>query len=139
MDINSILQHLSTAMLNSEDSDINTLINNFYLPQTDIVVADRYITIFVELPGIEKNDIKLDFFNNKLDITANRKKPYEDEDTDIEVKKSEIHYGQVKRKISLPISVTNKDNVEVTFNNGLLKVVVDKQQEEKNRFSVNLS
>jgi HSP20 family protein len=136
MDINTVLSHLSSAMLNSEDCDLSTIINNFHIPQTDVIVSPRYVTVFIELPGINKNNIKLDFFNNRLDISAIREKSYED--NEIEIKKSEIYYGTIKRKVILPVSVTSKENVNITFNDGLLKIIIDKEQEEKNKFTLNL-
>jgi HSP20 family molecular chaperone IbpA len=38
----------------------------------------------------------------------------------------------------LPVSVTNKENVIVSYVDGVLKISVDKMKESQNRFSVHI-
>jgi HSP20 family molecular chaperone IbpA len=50
--------------------------------------------------------------------------------------KNEIIYGKFERHINLPISVTNRDSVKISSNNGVLIIVIDKTREGMNRFSL---
>jgi HSP20 family protein len=96
----------------------------------DIVNEEKTIYIYAELPGINKENIEVDFFNNKLTISAEKVKTYETPGI------SEIYYGNLERTLSLPICVTRKETVSVCYNNGILKIKIDKLIEEENRFSI---
>jgi len=137
MDIQHFIQGLSSVLQNADDStSISSCVSSMYLSPIDVINDKNYVKVFVELPGIERKDITLDFFNNKLEITAVKNRKYDHNNVDIEVKNNEITYGTIKRKITLPISVTKKENVEVVFTNGLLQITINKLEEEKNRFSL---
>jgi HSP20 family protein len=137
MDLQHFIQGLSSVLQNADDStSISSCVSSIYLSPIDVINDKNHVKVFVELPGIERKDITLDFFNNKLEITALKNRKYDHNDVDIEVKNNEITYGTIKRKITLPISVTKKENVEVVFTNGLLQITINKLEEEKNRFSL---
>lgn len=99
----------------------------------DMVNEEKNITIYAEVPGVEKGNIEVDFFNNKLTISAEKIKSY---DT---VSDGEISYGRFERQITLPICVTRKETVTVSHHNGILKVVINKLIEEENRFSMRVN
>ncbi len=103
-------------------------------PYIDIVDTKKNLHIYMEIPGVSESSIIVDFFNNKLSISGEKTKCYS-----IPATKNEISYGKFIRCITLPISVTNKDNVNVKYNNGVLAVTINKKKEEKNRFSVGVS
>ena len=99
----------------------------------DIVNEEKTIYIYAELPGISKEIIEVDFYNNKLTISAEKVKVYENPGI------SEIYYGNLERTLTLPICVTRKDAVSVCYNNGILKIKINKLVEEENHFSVRLT
>ena len=99
----------------------------------DIVNEEKTIYIYAELPGISKENIEVDFYNNKLTISAEKVKVYENPGI------SEIYYGNLERTLTLPICVTRKDAVSVCYNNGILKIKINKLVEEENHFSVRLT
>ena len=98
----------------------------------DIVNEEKSIYIYAEMPGVNKESIDVDFYNNKLTIIAEKARPYEVPGI------SEIFYGNLERTLSLPICVTRKDAVTVSYDKGILKVKINKLVEEENRFSVRL-
>lgn len=91
------------------------------------------IIVYVDLPGVDPDTIEVDFFNNKVSIKGKREKKYEDNDT---AYMSEIKYGNFDRSVMIPISVTSQQSVSVRANHGVLEITIDKQVEERNRFSV---
>lgn len=103
-------------------------------PAIDIVETKNNLYVYVELPGVSESSIDIDFYNNKVVISGEKLKRY----TEIPVKK-EIVYGKFHRKIILPISVTNQENVMVRYKNGVLVLTVDKQREEQHRFRIGVS
>jgi HSP20 family protein len=98
----------------------------------DVVNENDVMYIYAELPGVNKENIEIDFYNNKLTIGAEKSRPYEDPDM------GEISYGRLERTITLPICVTKKDTVSVTTRNGILRIRINKLIEEENKFSVRI-
>jgi len=105
-------------------SNINTTV--------DIVNEERYIYVYVEIPGVNKEDISLDFYNNQITICADKNRNYNSPEV------SEIKYGRIERTITLPICVTRKETVNVVYKNGILRIKINKFIEEENKFSVRL-
>jgi HSP20 family protein len=99
----------------------------------DIVNEEKTIYIYAELPGINKENIEVDFYNNKLTVSAEKVKAYETPGI------SEIYYGNLERTLTLPICVTVKEAVSVSYNNGILKIKINKLLEEENRFSLRVT
>jgi len=94
----------------------------------DMIVEEKIITVYAETPCVSAENIDIDFFNNKLTLTIQKNRLY-DPTT------SEIKYGNFERTITLPISITKKETVSVSYEDGLLKIVINKANEEENRFS----
>jgi HSP20 family protein len=117
--------------LHTQDMDIY---QNYQLP-VDIVETSSHVSIYINTPGIQKDSIDVDFFNNKIIITGERKKPFIDT---VSIIKNEINYGKFRRQITIPISVTNRDSVKITCKNGVLTILINKEREEQNRFSLRL-
>jgi HSP20 family protein len=98
----------------------------------DIVNEENVIYIYAEIPGVTKESIDVDFYNNKLTISADKNRNYESPEM------SEIKFGRCERTLTLPICVTRKDAVAVSYNNGILKIKINKLVEEENKFSVKI-
>lgn len=112
-----------------------TLATSFYLSPrgaemgTEIVEEDDYYLLSVDLPGIKKEDVKIEVNNNVLTMSGERKREY------IGDKKSSTHrhertYGSFTKSISLPQSIdTNK--IEARFEDGVLELYLPKSTETK--------
>jgi HSP20 family protein len=99
----------------------------------DIINEEKTIYIYAEIPGASKETIDIDFFNNRLTISADKNKTY-----DAVPESSELKYGKYDRTIMLPICITKKEAVSVSFKDGILKLKINKLIEEENKFSVRL-
>lgn len=121
---------------------IQNIINNRAGPRTDgkwspcidIVDTKDNLYVHIDIPGVTESSICIDFFNNKLSVSGDKIKTY-----NTPAIKNEIIYGKFTRCITLPMSVTRKDNVTVKYNNGVLTLIVDKQKEEQNKFSLSIN
>jgi HSP20 family molecular chaperone IbpA len=107
--------------------------NEIWQPSADIVENINNVTVYMNISGVNNDSIDVDFFNERVVVTGERKRPFSDEMT---VVKNEIIYGKFERHINLPISVTNRDSVKISSNNGVLVIVIDKTREGRNRFSL---
>ena len=96
----------------------------------DIVNEDTAMYVYVELPGVNKENIDVDFYNNKLSITAEKQRTYSSPTV------SEIKFGRLERTLTLPICITRRDTVSVTYTNGILRIKINKLTEEENKFSM---
>lgn len=117
-----------------ENSRIN-LNNTIKTLPVEMFEDSRYINIYTHVPGISEETLNLDFYNNRLLISGRRIKPeHKDSDNSLH----EILYGDFERKIVLPVSITSRDSVNQSLNNGVLHIQIDKQVEESNNFTINL-
>lgn len=98
----------------------------------DMINDEKNIFIYAELPGVNKEKIVIDFYNNKLSIKAEKELIYDSPDV------AEIKHGRYERVITLPVCVTSNRAVSVNFTNGILQIKIDKLVEEENKFSVKL-
>ena len=108
-------------------------LNEIWQPAVDIVENSNVVCVYINIPGVKNDTIDVDFFNNRIVITGERKRPFTER---MSVVKNEIIYGKFERQIIIPISVTNQENVKITSKCGVLVITIDKAGEERNRFSL---
>ena len=81
-------------------------------PLTDIIEGDDSVSITVEIPGVERNDIDMTAKENSLEIT-------------VDSPKRKYH-----KVIDLPCRVKTK-STKATYKNGVLDIVLDKKERKK--------
>ena len=97
-------------------------------PAVDIFEDENSIVLRAELPGMKKEDVKINLENNVLSLRGDRK-------FDKEVKKENYHrieraYGSFCRSFTLPTNV-DKSKIEANYKDGVLEVTVPKSEEAK--------
>ncbi len=90
--------------------------------------GDRYV-LEAELPGFDKQDIKLDINSGFLTLTAEHSAEREDKDSDGKYIRRERSYGSYQR--SFDISSVNADKIDAEYKNGILTVQLPKKDIEK--------
>lgn len=96
----------------------------------DIYEKDDIYNVEVDIPGIKKEDIKIEFNKGTLTITAESKKE------EIDKSRKYLHrerkmYGKVQR--SFYLGDIDEENIKAKFNDGILKIEVPKKQEEETK------
>ena len=96
----------------------------------DIYEKDDIYNVEVDIPGIKKEDIKIEFNKGTLTITAESKKE------EIDKSRKYLHrerkmYGKVQR--SFYLGDIDEENIKAKFNDGILKIGVPKKQEEETK------
>ncbi len=92
-------------------------------PNMDVVEDDENITVVSDLPGYEKENIKIDITEDSIEITARQ-----EEEIDIEGRRyvrQERVCGELNRIVSLPAKVQIHES-SAKFENGILTVVMPK-------------
>ena len=106
-----------------------------WIPSVDIVDTQNSLYVYLDIAGVLPTSIYIDVLNNKLSIAGEKIKKYT---SDSDVITNEIIYGKFVKYVTIPISITNKDNIVVSYTDGLLTLVIDKNKERENRFVINL-
>jgi HSP20 family protein len=106
-----------------------SLFNNFmdngaklFQPTTDIVEREKDYTIMLTLPGMVKEEIKVELKNNLLTVSGERKRPEEEK---AKYHLMESAYGSFKRTFQLPDNI-KRDEISAEFKNGILNIFVPK-------------
>ena len=99
-----------------------------FIPPVDVFEDQHTITVQAELPGIEEKDLDISLENNILTISGERK--MENEEKKENFHRIERSYGRFTRSFTLPPTVET-ENVNAEFNNGVLKITLNKREEAK--------
>lgn len=90
---------------------------------------ERYI-VHADLPGVSLEDISVNIHDDLLTISAESASESNDESKRVLVRERRV--GKFSRSLRFPILV-NGDNVEASFENGVLSVAVPKAEDAKPR------
>jgi HSP20 family protein len=97
-------------------------------PPVDVVDKKDNIIVKAELPGIDKNDVKISISENALTIRGERKKEKETKKEDYYC--CERAFGSYSRTIALPVEV-DKTKAKASYKNGILEIILPKIEEVK--------
>jgi len=98
-------------------------------PATDVTETKDSLIVWVELPGMKREDIKVSVGNNILSIRGERRQVNEEESN---YHRTERSYGAFSRIFKLPFTVL-ADQIKANYENGLLKVLLPKVETVKPR------
>ena len=96
-------------------------------PAVDVYEDKDRFTVIAEVPGMKKEGLNISLQNGVLTISGERNR---DERKGNEGFRSERFAGKFQRSITLPASV-DPNGVNATYQDGLLKVVLQKSEEAK--------
>jgi HSP20 family protein len=90
-------------------------------PTIEVFEKNNRLVTKVDLPGVKREDVKVEVTDGRLTISGERKR--ETEEKKGNVYKSEREYGSFYRSVPLPEGV-KLDDVNATFADGVLEVSV---------------
>lgn len=100
-----------------------------FSPALNVAESDEAIEATMELPGLSEDDIEITLGRDGLTITGEKKG--EEEERGKNYFRRERRYGYFRRTIPLPPDAIDADNVEATFNKGVLTITVPKKEVAK--------
>ena len=100
----------------------------------DIYEKNGNYHIEADVPGIEKENINIECEDGYLTITAVKEE--EAEETDKNYSKKERFYGKIQRRFY--VGDVDTDIIKASFNNGVLNIVIPKQEERKSSKLINI-
>jgi len=92
-----------------------------WAPDIDVYEKDKRLIMKVDLPGLKKEDVKVEFTDGYLTISGERKREIEEKKD--KFYRCEREYGSFYRAIPLPEGVVFED-VKATFIDGVLEISV---------------
>ncbi|MFW5847577.1 MAG: Hsp20/alpha crystallin family protein [bacterium] len=97
---------------------------NMFTPLGDVIETEKEYNIDLMLPGIKKDDIKIKIEDGKISIEGERK-----ENKENKFNHKETWFGKFKKTYVLPDDI-NVDNVDASYEDGILKVKIPKDTEK---------
>ena len=90
-------------------------------PKVDVFEKDNRLVTRIDLPGVKKDDVTVEFGDGQLKMFGERKNETEQQDKNFY--RCERDYGSFYRAVPLPPGVKPED-VKAMFENGVLEVSV---------------
>lgn len=98
-------------------------------PSTNILEKNELFELHLALPGVKKEDVKIDLEKNILSISS-EKKSSDQSEAGMKYNRKEFAYGTFCRSFTLPETI-DVDKIKADMADGILKVVLPKRQEAK--------
>lgn len=102
------------------------------MPAVNIREDEKFFTLDLAVPGIDKKDLKIDINEDVLTVSSEAKT--ENEENKDGYKRKEFSFSSFCRSFYIPENV-NKEKIEANYKDGVLTVALPKQEEEKNKIS----
>ena len=93
--------------------------------KVDVKEDEKAYTVHADIPGVKKDDIRIDVNGNQVTIRAEVKQEKE-EKKDEKVLHSERYYGMVSRSMQLPADI-DTGAVKAEYKDGVLNLVLPKK------------
>ncbi|MBD2769740.1 Hsp20/alpha crystallin family protein [Hymenobacter sp. BT664] len=106
-----------------------------FSPQVDAYETEKGYQIEVALPGLKREDIKVDFQQGRLTISGERH--FKNEQNERRYHVVESSYGSFQRSFQLPDTVEPRQ-IQANFEDGILRVMVPKNEEKTMRHQIQI-
>ncbi|MBI5463368.1 MAG: Hsp20/alpha crystallin family protein [Ignavibacteriales bacterium] len=101
---------------------------SMWTPSVDIAEQDDQFVVKVELPGVNKDDVKITLESNILTVRGEKKQEKEEKGKSFH--RVERSYSSFQRSFTLPTTVKS-DKIDAGYRDGILTIVLPKADEAK--------
>ena len=99
-----------------------------WIPAMDLVEDDAQYVLRADLPGLTEEDVKIEFEDNVLTVSGERKSTHEERSNgQVRVERS---FGSFARALTLPAGV-DATSIGASFANGVLEIHIPKPEQRK--------
>jgi HSP20 family protein len=124
------------GLVNPFFNDVYSLLNDSFfnekfaatVPAVNIAENENAFEVALAVPGLKKEDIKINLEKNVLSISAEKKTETTDENK--KFSKREYSYSSFTRSFTLPQSA-DQNKIEADYTDGILKLTIAKKEEAK--------
>ncbi len=99
--------------------------------KVDVEETDKAFTVHAEVPGVKKEDMKIDVNGDQVSIRAEVKRDKEKKEGE-KLLHSERYYGMVSRSFSLPTDV-DAEGAIASYKDGVLELTLPKKASSQSR------
>lgn len=107
-----------------------------FVPRVDVIEEDKAFEIHLAVPGMNKEEFKIDLNDNYLTISGERK--YSKDKKENLYRSFETQYGSFSRSFSLPENVDG-EKITAQYTNGILVVTVPKDDKKTLKQTIKVS
>jgi HSP20 family protein len=93
-----------------------------WIPAVEVRQRNNELIVRADLPGLTKDDVKVDITENTLTLQGERHREHEEEDK-AGIYRSERTYGRFSRTFALPEGAMS-DQAKATFKDGVLEITM---------------
>ena len=111
----------------SESDSISPEVS-LWLPRVDVTENKESYVIKAELPGVNKENVKITLHDGVLTLKGEKKQEKEEKDTNYH--RVERSYGSFERSFTLPTGVRS-EKIDASFKDGVLSITLPKAEESK--------
>lgn len=104
---------------------------DFSQPKVNLDEDDDTITVTAEIPGLRKEDLRIDLDGRQLTIHGHKEESIENKKKG-RAHVSELRFGAFTRVLALPCEVS-REKVKAKYRRGVLKLTMSKTEEAKSR------
>ncbi len=102
--------------------------SSVWAPAVDVTEQDDAYVVNVELPGVNKDDVKIVMENNVLTIRGEKKQ--KNDETKGNIHRIERSYGSFQRSFTIPTTIRS-EKIDANFKDGVLSVTLPKDEGSK--------
>lgn len=102
--------------------------SNVFTPRVDVTEDNDNLYVHAEIPGVDKNDIKVSVTDGVLTISGEKKNETRDENKNYY--RIERTSGSFSRSFTLPAEVIS-DKISAEYKDGVLHITLPKSEESK--------
>jgi HSP20 family protein len=99
-----------------------------WAPSVDVAENENAYEVKAEIPGMKKEDIKVNLEDDVLTIQGEKKEEIEKKEKNVQI--SERVYGRFQRSFRLP-KRTRTEAIKATYKDGILTLEIPKAEESK--------
>lgn len=107
-----------------------------FSPSCEVKEDEKKYYFRVDIPGVKKDDINIEYENQTLTIQAERRE--EKEEKSEKQYFSEIHYGSYSRSFHLDKGI-DESKIEAKYKDGVLSLEIPKLEKEKERRKIQIN
>jgi HSP20 family protein len=122
------LQHDLNRLFRQAGGEMPTLFGERRFPALDMTEKEDRIEISAELPGVAREDVKVEATGNGLVIRGEKKSEHEEKGENAYM--LERSYGSFLRRVPLPFD-PDPETIEAAFRDGVLRITVAKPAEAR--------
>jgi HSP20 family protein len=98
------------------------------IPAVNISEHKNEYQVALAIPGMKKDDFKIDVDGNMLTISSEKEETREEKEK--KFTRKEYNYSSFSRSFTLPEEI-NKENIEATYQDGVLNISLPRKEEAK--------